>query len=197
MFSTLLKLRGIAALLLFFCLSSCEYFKAVDDVVAPDTTNSQFLIKKGEHSTNGFIKKVSGTSMRYEVMFDSSAVYATINPSNQGDINKLFGTSDCGSQHHINSARFGWRWFENRLEIHAYTYVNGIRNSQYVSTIELGKKYAFEIVFADNKYEFLLNDRRVTMQRNCTGAVDGYMLFPYFGGDETAPHDIKINLSKL
>lgn len=197
MFSNLRKLHGLAMLLSLLCFSSCEYIKAVDEVVAPDKNKTLYMIKKGEHATNSFIKKIEGDAMGYEVTFDSSAVYQTVNPENQGDINKLFGTSDCGTQHHMNSARFGWRWFNGRLEIHAYTYANGQRHSKLVSTVEIGKPYTYEIKFEADQYVFKLNDVRVAMPRNCSGAIDGYMLFPYFGGDELAPHDITITLNHL
>lgn len=199
MFSILKNGYSFAVLLLFLCLSSsCEYLEAVDEVIAPDKQDtSLFLIKKGGHSSNNASQKVNSASLKYEIRFDSSAVYQTTLPQNQGDINKLFGSSDCGTHHHSNSARFGWRWYNNRLEIHAYSYFNGVRSSQYVSTVEIGKKYIYEIKFEDNQYVFLLNDVKLTMPRSCTGISDGYLLYPYFGGDENAPHDITIVLNKL
>lgn len=199
MFSFLKKLHTTGVFLLFLSLCSCEYIEAVDELTVSTTSESNiiYLIKKGQHSSTSSIQKISGASMRYEITFDSSAVYQTSILENQGDINKLFGTSDCGSQHHTNSARFGWRWYNNRLEIHAYTYLNKERSSKLVSTVELGRPYVYEIRFEDEQYVYLLNDVRITMSRNCTGSGDGYMLYPYFGGDETAPHDITITLNKL
>ncbi|RDC63253.1 hypothetical protein AHMF7616_01854 [Adhaeribacter pallidiroseus] len=35
------------------------------------------------------------------------------------------------------------------------------------------------------------------MSRGCSGTSDKYKLFPYFGGDETAPHNIKIEIKEL
>jgi hypothetical protein len=38
-----------------------------------------------------------------------------------------------------------------------------------------------------------VNDKTTAMPRTSKAAVaKGYKLFPYFGGDETAPHDINI-----
>lgn len=70
-----------------------------------------FLIKKGAHSSKPdpftFTKK---SSVRFSAVFDSSCIYKTVDPSNQADINKLYGFSDCGEHHLTNSARIGWRW---------------------------------------------------------------------------------------
>ena len=37
----------------------------------------------------------------------------------------------------------------------------------------------------------------VYVDRNCPVEDKRYMLYPYFGGDETAPHDIKIQIKKM
>lgn len=199
MFSFLKKARTTGVLLLLLSLCSCEYIEAVEEITTSTTSKSSatYLIKKGQHSSTNAIRKISDASIKMEITFDSSAVYTTVKPENQGDINKLFGTSDCGSQHHANSARFGWRWYNDRLEIHAYTYVNSVRSSKLVSTVELGRPYTYELLFEDDQYVFKLNDVRVVMPRNCTGNSNGYMLYPYFGGDETAPHDISITMHTL
>jgi hypothetical protein len=124
-------------------------------------------------------------------------MYTLANSANQADINKLYGVSDCGTEHHTNSARFGWRWLNGQLEIHAYTYQNKKRNTAYIGTVALGKPSIFEIKIEDNRYTFSLNDKKVVMERNCTGTGEGYQLYPYFGGDEVAPHDITISIKEL
>jgi len=78
-------------------------------------------------SISGF---TSVTEVAYRITFDNSAIYTTQDPANQADINKLFGLSDCSSHHQTNSGRFGWRWYSNQLEIHAYNYVSGVRQTQ-------------------------------------------------------------------
>jgi CRISPR/Cas system-associated exonuclease Cas4 (RecB family) len=170
----------------------------MDEQIAASTEKSTYTIKKGSHSSsNSIFKRVQTSTMRVEVVFDSTAVYKTVNPGNQGDINKLYGLSDCSSNHHSNSARFGWRWYNNRLEIHAYTYKNKIRESKYIDYVELGKPYTYEIKLEDEKYVFTVNDKKVVLPRSCSGLAEGYKLFPYFGGDETAPHDIKVIVRDL
>ncbi|MBA2403377.1 MAG: hypothetical protein H0V66_01290 [Bdellovibrionales bacterium] len=136
--------------------------------------------------------------MKREVVFDSSAIYSTNNPDNQGDINKLFGFADCNSHHHTNSARFGWRWFNGQLEIHAYNYVKKVRQYQLLEVIQLNRPYAMSISATNDKYTFRIDDRQYNMPRGCSAAVTfKYLLYPYFGGDEKAPHDIVIELNKI
>ena len=157
----------------------------------------KFVIKKGEQHAKLSYQESAIDNLKFRALFDSSAVYKTIKAENQGDINKLYGVSDCGSFHHTNSARFGWRWYNNQLEIWAYTYINGERKSSFVDTVALDKFYTYQIRFSDNKYIFILNEKEVEMPRACSGTTKGYKLFPYFGGDESAPHDISIWIEEL
>ncbi len=199
MFFNFMKKHTLLVLLLGLGLSSCELTANLDEQFAVSTTTEKGLyqIKAGAHSSNSGIKKVTAATMRFEVTFDSTAIYQTVNPDNQADINKLYGLSDCNSEHHTNSARFGWRWYKNRLEIHAYTYKNKNRESKFIDHIELGKPYICEIKFEDEKYVFSVNKKEVKMPRNCNGIGEGYQLYPYFGGDEVAPHDINIKVRDL
>src|SRR5687768_8161565 len=71
--------------------------------------------------------------LHFIARFDSSAVYTSATASNQYDINKLYGFSDNNKHHHVNSARFGWRWSDNALRLFAYVY-----NDEKVISKELG-----------------------------------------------------------
>jgi hypothetical protein len=163
---------------------------------APSTktiTAELYTIGEGQHycDKSSFETEIFDTIV-FKAKFDSSAIYTTINPKNQADINKLYGLSDCGSLHQVNSARFGWRWYKNNLEIWAYTYNDSIRDYKLVGTVSLNEFNTFKIIFGESKYIFLLNDKRIEMPRHCSVTAQGYKLYPYFGGDETAPHVIKI-----
>ncbi len=199
-------LYGFIILSIVCCQTSCEVLPNSDSSLSPtsDTNapiasgSSVYTIKQGSHSSTTFsIRRASYTAMRFEVTFDSTAVYETVKPNNQADINKLYGMSDGNSHHHTNSARFGWRWYNNRLEVLAYTYVNKERKFELIDTVALNKPYVYELRLEDNKYVFLLNEKRVEMPRAFTGKGEGLLLYPYFGGDEVAPHDIKIVIREL
>jgi hypothetical protein len=136
--------------------------------------------------------------LAFKVRFDSSAVYKTRKAENQDDINKLFGFSDNNATHQQFSARFGWRWSDNALRLFAYNYNNGNRSFKEVATIEIGRIYTCSITIAGSEYIFAVNGVETRMPRESTTAMaEGYQLYPYFGGDETAPHDIFIWIEKL
>ncbi|WP_246000438.1 hypothetical protein [Pontibacter diazotrophicus] len=157
-----------------------------------------YTIKEGFHYADiNSYKRRTTDRLRFSVVFDSTAIYTTADPDNQGDINKLYGLSDCGSAHHTNSARFGWRWYNGKLELHAYTYFNNERNAAYVGSVTLGEPAICEIRMENKKYVFYLNGKSVSLPRACTGTGEGYQLYPYFGGDETAPHDVTITIREL
>ncbi|SMD35982.1 hypothetical protein SAMN04488029_2640 [Reichenbachiella faecimaris] len=156
-----------------------------------------YKIEKGTHAP--VIPKIG--SMQSEVLmftaiFDESAQYKTNIEENQHDVNKLMGFSDCNSMHHDNSARFGWRWLDDQLEIHAYCYVNGERITAFIGTVDLNQKVSYTLQLTSTQYTFQINDEEpVFIKRGdlCDIGVY-YMLYPYFGGNEVAPQDISIQI---
>ncbi len=154
--------------------------------------NTHYTIEAGEHHATLTYKPVEVSTLGFRAKFDSSAIYTTRNPRKQGDVNKLMGLSDCSDQHHTNSARFGWRWYKGTLQILGYTYINGERSIKYLGDVSLGKYHSYRILLEDQEYIFWLDDKQFSMPRACSGEASGYKLFPYFGGEETAPHDIDV-----
>lgn len=123
-------------------------------------------------------------------------MYETETVENQHDINKLMGFSDCNALHHDNSARFGWRWLDGNLEIHAYVYNNGERHSEYIGRVELNISYRYELAIHGDYYVFNLEGAEPVFMERTSNCNKGfyYMLFPYFGGNETAPHEMLIKI---
>ncbi|HEX8315787.1 MAG TPA: hypothetical protein VF609_12380, partial [Flavisolibacter sp.] len=116
----------------------------------------------------------------------------------QHDIKKLYGFSDNGEQHHQYSARFGWRWSEGALRLFAYTYNKGMRDEKEITTISVGIEVVCSIKVFPEVYEFSVDGKVVTMPRmSRTTAGKGYQLYPYFGGDEAAPHEVRIWIKEL
>lgn len=194
--------RFLALAMLLVASVSCK--KMVENLVKPTVPIDEFgfanyYIKKGNQSAeNTGYKSVTSNEMKFIVRFDQSAVYSVNNPENQSDVNKLYGFSDNHAAHHQFSARFGWRYMNNQLTLHAYVYNNEQRTEQLISAIEIGKEYSCSIQAAGNQYIFKAAGKTVTIPRLATGAnVDGYKLFPYFGGNETAPHDIHIFIKDI
>ena len=188
---------------LFLLLVSCKKTIA-DALVKPSTSKSsqqytEYIIRKGSQFAEGNnYKKIHTKEIRFNAIFDSSCIYTSGDKINQGDINKLYGFSDCDPTHHRNSARFGWAWNGASLEIYAYCYANGKRSSKFLNTIKIGVNNSFHISVVKGDYVFDLNGEKTSMPRGCTGEyINGYQLYPYFGGDETAPHDIHIFIKGL
>lgn len=191
-----LPLVVIAAALILF--STCDEIELFDPGGEEPGDVIRYTIPSGRHNADqSSFKTMNISHLRFEAMFDSSAIYSTVDRDNQADINKLYGMADCNSPHHVNSARFGWRWFDERLEIWAYAYVRSERKYKFIDTVEINKKYKYEIAFTDSAYVFSVNNTSITLARSCSNMAGGYKLYPYFGGDEPAPHDITIHIGDV
>lgn len=171
------------------------------EVVPP--AKAQFIeyniLKGQQYCDKSSLTKVDYEELKFVVKFDSSAIYKTIDPANQDDINKLFGFSDNNAQHHEFSARFGWCWsIKNGLCLFGYIYNNSQRSSKFLGSISLGEEHNCSIKVTADSYIFTLDGKSETMPRTSkTATGSGYKLFPYFGGDEFAPHNIKIAIKEL
>lgn len=195
-----MKARYFAALSLLICLNACKKSSGI----LPLTNNAvkgfvTYTIKKNEHySDKSEYKPVSYEQLSFIVLFDSSAIYQTITKENQYDINKLFGFSDNGANHHLFSARIGWRWSDGALRLFGYIYNNGVVQSQELGTISLNREHQCSISISGNQYLFAVDKQITVMPRQSTSAkAEGYQLYPYFGGDEKAPHEIVILIRQL
>lgn len=152
-----------------------------------------YKIKEGKHHSTRSIDFLKSDALSFYAKFDESAIYQSKDPVNQLDINKLYGFSECNQQHQKNSARFGWRWLSGQIEIMAYVYNDGQNSWKHVGYVNPGEKHLYTIRIVEDKYEFLLDGNSVMMDRTSKCDIGFfYKLYPYFGGDETAPHDIRI-----
>jgi hypothetical protein len=140
------------------------------------------------------------TSITCDVQFTETCRYDLGN-TDQYDINKLIGIGYLPG-HHKDSARFGWRYWadRNQIELWAYCYVNGQREIKQICFCEIGKIYRIQLRLLRGAYFF------ICLAENFNETVDvpfthskklGYRLGTYFGGNQKAPHEIKIQLSKL
>ena len=135
--------------------------------------------------------------MTFNAVFDSSCIYSTVDPKNQNDINKLYGFSDCNTHHLINSARVGWRWSKDSLRIFAFVHNDGIMLYKEITTAQIGSVINYTISCLADQYNFTVNGKAAQLPRHCSGSYTRYRLFPYFGGDEVAPHRIRIKITEL
>jgi len=188
----------VISVLFFSCKKSTPATETITVPPPAGITFVQYKISAGEHycDKNAFTS-VSLTEMNFKVRFDSSAIYQTTDPLNQYDINKLYGFSE-GYDHHQNSARIGWSWNDAALRLYAYTYKNGVRDSKEITTVNIGTDIICGIKVSGNAYIFKVNNITASLPRALnTTIASGYKLYPYFGGDETAPADIRILIQEL
>lgn len=157
---------------------------------------TRWYILAGHHeATDQRIELTTVDSLSFSVRFDDSAAYTSIDPANQLDWNKLRGMSDCGAHHQTASARVGWRWNGTAVELGAYTYAGGVVTSTVLGAIAPGSTHELTIAADGASYRFTLDGVTTTMPRGCADVgVVKYHLWPYFGGDEVAPHDITIDI---
>ncbi|MCW3106187.1 MAG: hypothetical protein JWQ09_693 [Segetibacter sp.] len=203
-----MKKNVIILSLVALSLGSCQ--KKIDNIVSGITGKGQttstktgefvkYTIPKGEqYSDKSAYSAVNYQQLSFIVKFDSSAIYQTVSASNQSDINKLFGFSDNKAQHHEYSARFGWRWSNNALRLFGYIYNNSVMSFKELGTVAIGAENTCSIKVNKDTYVFTLNGKETTMPRaSTTATAEGYKLYPYFGGDEMAPHTISIWIREL
>ena len=138
-------------------------------------------------------------SLKFISFFDSSAIYKTKDPVNQLDINKLYGFSDNQTFHQYYSARFGWRWSDGGLRLFGYCYNNSVRSFVELCIIKIKSFDTCVISIKDGNYLFRVNGKLKGQIPRAATIVKpyGYMLFPYFGGTEPAPHIVKIYIKEI
>jgi len=182
-----------------FCLFFFSACQKDDEQIPPAATFINYTIRQGQQFCDqSTFFPVECTELKFVVKFDSSAIYTTIDPINQYDINKLYGFSDNNSDHQKFSARFGWRWSNMALDIFAYVYNDGILVWKKLGTVQIGDENNCSVRVLDQQYIFSLNKSTDTLQRSSTTKAGvGYKLFPFFGGNESAPHDITIKIKEL
>lgn len=154
-----------------------------------------YKIKKNSHySTCTFPRFTFNSKFNFTLIFTNSCKYDHIN-SDSDDWNKAYGFSDSWSFHHNNSARIGWRYRNNRIELCTYVYMGKQRLVFPITTTKINTLVQCSIEVDTNSYLFTVNGiiHRVPRTPNRIGGLK-YMLKPYFGGNNSAPHDITILL---
>ncbi|MFY0591914.1 hypothetical protein [Roseivirga sp.] len=184
--------------ILIIILSSCS-----DLYIVPE---SHYIIPEGKHSSklvNGSIgdklRSIKTGRLEFSARFDNSARYDLHN-NNQQDINKLMGFSEANQHHQDGSIRFGWRYdkAQDMVEIFAYAYRDKQLYYEGITMVEIGQTAVYRIVVNPSSYYLEVDGVSLVLDREQKEQKGFYyMLYPYFGGDEKAPHDIHIYIKEL
>jgi hypothetical protein len=156
------------------------------------------VIKKGTHAPFRLPKLlIAKNILAYNVTFTESCRY-DIGDEDQGDINKLFGFGYF-PHHHKNSVRFGWNYNlkHEDVSIFAYWYKNGKRMSQYITSVNIGVSNIYTISADESCHILSILDSNATVFVDVPSKDISYLLRPYFGGNQTAPHDMRIVIDEL
>lgn len=188
---------------LVILLSLAITFSGCSDIY--DIKETVYLIKKGNHESSienslnpKGLRTLKSETMSLSVRFDESARY-NLGNKNQQDINKLFGFADCNSLHHENSARFGWNYNPDtdQIDVFIYVYQNTQRIYEKIGSMGIDQSMDMSISLEGDEYRFWFGDETKTMKRGTTCEKGVYyLLFPYFGGDEVAPQDIRVYITE-
>lgn len=166
-----------------------------------------FRIPQGRHRARPLRLGVywNQRSFTWQVRFTESCRYDLHGPD-QLDTNKLCGIGYLPGHHH-ESARFGWRYNAgtDQIELLAYCYVKGNRTIKHIAFCEIGKTYQLDLKCLYYLYYFacceVINGALISGAwadvENAHNKKLGYPLGVFFGGNQPAPHDIKIQLDKL
>lgn len=172
----------------------------------------RFTIKQGCHySDNRFFKLwLWKTKYSFLIDFDDSIIQYNEKETNKDDINKIVGVCfwslkalwwslmNFKAIHQYNSIRLGYVVREGLLDLFVYYYQNGTRFSEYITTVKAFGYFDFEIDTSDSLAITTLREKRTGIEYRklassyCTNTAT--MLFPYYGGDETAKSDFLINI---
>lgn len=155
-----------------------------------------YIIPKGWHYSLHLPKPYLGIKKNFniKVKFTDYCRYNLDNPDQQ-DINKLFGVSF--RHHHNNSIRIGWYYnpITDKIHIYAYEYENGVRRFARVGEVNIDEIVYIDLKLLSHSYEILIRGGGfLNFMFNYPTIKMGYYLYPYFGGNQPAPHDVKIEM---
>ena len=142
--------------------------------------------------------KVNSISLKFK--FRTECWWAPPRNNDDGDLNKLAGIG-YGTNHHNNSVRITWLPdFDHQgvIKLYGYTYDERKTDpkfaSQHICDVNVMQPCTASIVSQNNKYTITVNGSSITMDNSITDPNLCFRLYPYFGGNNTAPHDMTIEL---
>lgn len=160
-----------------------------------------YTIKKGRHYSKPFFKfklRLCRTKKMFYAIFSDECWWDKPRNKDDYDINKLCGFSF--GYHRKNSIRIGWIpdfKKKNEIKIYAYWYNGSNKHqSQYLCNVQIGRMVPIKLSVFKGKAIFQV-DAHYIFRTNfkLKKMWPGYYLYPYFGGNNTSPHEMKIYLA--
>ena len=164
----------------------------------------EYIIEKGKHKANGLnIGITLSRKIKFKAKFDKSCIYK-IDGIDAYDVNKLYGFSTTWF-HHRQSARVGWRCLDGEnIQIVTYSYNHGNRvigEIDVLGVVKPDEEFICTIQDKEREYFYTFEkDGEITTasdQKKPDWFFFHHKLYPYFGGNNPAPHRMKIFLEIL
>ena len=156
-----------------------------------------YIIARGAHSSgwhwpDPFLRR-TGVEFRFRLHADCA--YA-MEGEDRYDWNKLYGFSQL--VHQRNSLRVGWRARpDGQYETALYCHRAGVISAHLIPeklSYDTWRRAALTIEAGEYVYYDDLGNRvAIGCMTDCRA---GYMLFPWFGGTQTAPHEMHIDIMR-
>lgn len=152
-------------------------------------------IKKGKHSYFHLPRFHLGQPfIDCTVKFMLNCQYDFNYPA-RNQINKLIGFSN--GYHKCNSVRVGWKYRDGHIELFAYTYIKGkpLEHKRFCN-VPLDTMFNLRMQWLSEETLMIeVNDKGIRKIEYISYPLrdkPGYYLFPFFGGQVPAPHDMDI-----
>lgn len=194
-----MKKRLLISILLLLAFTSCSIYS-----VDPSVT---YIIKKGDHYAGYYTfqnkykdtsKKIApiwlrGNRIEFKFSFNDTNKY-DFSVKDGLDINKLYGITS--TKIHENSARIGWRYTgDDNFEVFAYYYVRGVRGWTLLGTYKTRERLTISIDVSKHEYTYVVNNEWFSVYN--TKNILAARAFPYFGGDNVAPHKMIFLITEI
>ena len=164
-----------------------------------------FLVPAGAHdSVPGWIDATRVQTdldrfLSFRAMFHEDTAYATVDPANQWDWNKLMGLTTVNI--HGDSVRLGWRYAPDtdRVELGAYAYVDGVRVDEENTDVARGAWFDVSMSWTEDTIQVTVDGETVEIDGPHAGIprTTWALTSAYFGGDEVAPHDMHVDVTDV
>jgi hypothetical protein len=136
-----------------------------------------------------------------QVQFTFASKYL-VEGGDQQDHNKLFGL--CFGKTHELSARYGWRYEPSidRFILSAYCYLNGERHMYDLCECKCFYRYNCQLFITATEYVFRVTDEHGQVLAN-EHISKGHrrkwalLLGTYFGGNQSAPVQLELEMKKI
>lgn len=166
-----------------------------------------YTIRKGQHYSDLTLDRLwLGYSVDL-LVFGSKFIenpYYDLKNENNRDINKLYGISF--GNHLKNSIRIGWNINYDNGNVNYYSYVH--EDSKIYTKLLFDCPFDLYVRFGINTFfenfsitwstyskdSLPTHGQSLVVFKSINKPKWSYKLFPYFGGNEVAPYDIKINI---